>query len=1363
MIVPRTCTEISAGEAVQRDKACKPLEDFRATPGYVLLGDPGSGKTTSFEAECAALGGQACGITARDFLAFEPRAHPEWLGRTLFIDGLDEVRAGSPDARTPFDRIRGRLDELGKPAFRLSCREADWLGADDRRRLESVSPDGKVTVLRLDPLTDEDVEIILEAHPDVGDAYAFISQAVQRGIGGLLTNPQTLDLLAKAVAGGDGRWPESRLQTFQMACEHMLRGPNDQPSAAKVTGIFPSPARLLDAAGRLCAIQLIAGKAGYTLHGQPNDAYPFFGSVGGASHSAEVIESVRTTRLFSGVSHNRFAPVHRHVAEFLGARYLSHVIEDGLPVRRVMALIAGMDGGVVTEMRGLSAWLAAHCKEARVELIERDPIGVGLYGDIRGFSQAEKYALLPSLRREGPRIEPWLDPRGDSSVDTFRGRVAAFGALATPDMESAFRNVLEDTNRDRDRQLFTDFVLGVLGQGQPMPGLAGIMLDIVRDETRLPRVNESALQAFMHNCSGTQRTEGLRRLLDGINSGELPDPNGRLLGILMRALYPDEMTPAEVWSIFSKQMNPEPIGRLSWLWDIVDESSDREVAELLDLLHQRLAELRPVLDVHHVEHLAFKLLLRGLKAHGDELDTARLYDWLGVCRPVGRSAQARYDVAAWLHERPGVQKALILEGLNRCPDSDDFESQVFRVYDGLHRAELPADFAHWCLDQAVAKARTKPRVAKHLFSQAFYKRNAHELPLDRLREHASKDEGLRVAYDHLVDRQSWMREQDLKHVQSMETYAEEERQREEAWLDHVRSQEKELYENRAQPGLLFQLAELYFGPPSSDDRAKAVWATIRADHRLSGVVLQAFRATVDRQDVPDLDDILSLRAKDSSHYLGLPFLAGLAEMDRAGWEDASRWDDCRMEKAIAFYYGSRHLLQDGQPQWYQRLLVTRPEAVAKVQARYAASELRSGRENVARLWDLEHDPAHARVARHASLPLLRAFPTRCKLELLRSLDNLLWAAISHADRSTLRELLDKKLSQSSMGAAQRVHWLAAGFAIDPEVYQGPLTEFVQDREKRVRQLGKFFCRRRDSSFGLAASREGFLARLVRLLGSHAGPERMRFVPEMTRESGWDMPGAAESRFVYDLLQILATSPAEDAAGELDALLNDPALARWRGLINQARESQRIIRRDSDYCHPEVEQVCRTLGGGKPANAADLAALLADRLDELAKHIRSGNTDDWRQYWNLDAYGRPRNPRPEVPCRNALLSDLRQRLPVGVDAQPEGHYANDPRADIRVSCGDFQVPVEVKRNSHRDLWSAMRSQLIARYASDPEAHGHGIYLVFWFGEAGGHRTPSPPPPAARPKSAAALKEGLERMLSSEDKCKISIRVIDVSKP
>ena len=133
--VPRTCTplpddrgsEHAAVGALAPAAGSRPLAACRDLPAYVLLGDPGAGKTTALQGEYAALGSRrALLISARDFLTFEPRA--EWRDKTLFIDGLDEVRAGSSDARTPFDAIRARLDALGRPPFRLSCRAADWLG-----------------------------------------------------------------------------------------------------------------------------------------------------------------------------------------------------------------------------------------------------------------------------------------------------------------------------------------------------------------------------------------------------------------------------------------------------------------------------------------------------------------------------------------------------------------------------------------------------------------------------------------------------------------------------------------------------------------------------------------------------------------------------------------------------------------------------------------------------------------------------------------------------------------------------------------------------------------------------------------------------------------------------------------------------------------------------------------------------------------------------------------------------------------------------------------------------------------------------------------------------------------------------------
>ena len=275
--------------------------------------------------------------------------------------------------------------------------------------------------------------------------------------------------------------------------------------------------------------------------------------------------------------------------------------------------------------------------------------------------------------------------------------------------------------------------------------------------------------------------------------------------------------------------------------------------------------------------------------------------------------------------------------------------------------------------------------------------------------------------------------------------------------------------------------------------------------------------------------------------------------------------------------------------------------------------------------------------------------------------------------------------------------------------------------------------------------------LINLVGSYVGPDLLNADGEFT-------PAKQASRLINGLIQRLAASPAKDASEALAALLADPALSRWRDVLSQAQDAQRVTWRDASYRHPTIEQVCQTLNGGTPANPGDLAALVMDRLCELAVQIRSSNTDDWSQYWN-EPHGQSPTPKHEDRCRDALLSDIRQRLPQGVDAQPEGQYANDKRADIRVSYEDFQVPMEIKKNMHRDLWSAPQNQLIKLYTSAPDTDEYGIYLVFWFGKK--HTQASEEGP--RPANAEELKKRLEATLSPDEARKISVCVIDVSRP
>ena len=130
------------------------------------------------------------------------------------------------------------------------------------------------------------------------------------------------------------------------------------------------------------------------------------------------------------------------IAEFVGALHLGKVIESGLPAKRIISLMVGTDNLVVTGLRGLSAWLAVNCKIARPVLIDSDPTGVGLYGDIHDFSVEDKYALLDSLRGEVSRLNSLIDA------------APAFAGLASHEMAPAIEMVLSEDDRNYDTESF---------------------------------------------------------------------------------------------------------------------------------------------------------------------------------------------------------------------------------------------------------------------------------------------------------------------------------------------------------------------------------------------------------------------------------------------------------------------------------------------------------------------------------------------------------------------------------------------------------------------------------------------------------------------------------------------------------------------------------------------------------------------------------------------------------------------------------------------------------------------------------------------------------------------------------------------
>jgi hypothetical protein len=256
---------------------------------------------------------------------------------------------------------------------------------------------------------------------------------------------------------------------------------------------------------------------------------------------------------------------------------------------------------------------------------------------------------------------------------------------------------------------------------------------------------------------------------------------------------------------------------------------------------------------------------------------------------------------------------------------------------------------------------------------------------------------------------------------------------------------------------------------------------------------------------------------------------------------------------------------------------------------------------------------------------------------------------------------------------------------------------------------------------------------------------------------WD---AAE--YCRRLINMISAIPSEVATNALVRLEACPELASYRPHILYALANQRQRRRDTEYDRPDWMRTVRALNNGAPATVADLHALLVEHLRDLKKHIERENIDIYKQFWNVDRYGKLDTPRPEELCRDVLVGLMRSTLlPLGITVEPEGHMVADKRADISVAMPARKILCELKRDYHDDIWTAAEQQLERYYAHDPEAKGFGVYCVFWFGDERPRTIRKPPNGLTRPQSAAGMEQMLRDLLPDNLKGRIAVTVIDIS--
>jgi len=1307
--VSQATAEVSGGE-VRR------LSELMQLPRMVLLGEPGSGKSTAFKQSASAVGAEV--VSARDFVE---GALPQ--GAVVFIDALEEYRVG--------DHARDRLADLARAltrshysSWRIACR-AISLPPEEIRSLEHQL--GSFETWFLEPLGNTEILAILD-HLGEANPKAFVERIQSMAAGPLLGNPATLKLLRDTVREGADIATRGELleaATYQMAHEINPDFPDldDRPLARDV----------LDAAQIASLVLLLSAREDIWDSGKlaVGDRLVTREHLREAKVDTLALRTALNTPLFVGAG-AKFHPTHRIVAEYLAGCALARATDpsDGrsaLTVERAVALLCNAGDRPAPALTGVFAWFVSALSKTRhteraLELVRADAESIIFHGDAAMMPTEHRLALLDSVGRRNP----WF-------LSHTRG-ATAMGGLAGEDNAEALIAVALDPKEEDHRRIL---VLEALARGRPVRSLAPQLEAFASDPSALEWFRRRAIEAVLNGDPDPDQTR--RRLLT--NLALEPDGGPILLRIyLLAGLIGRGATAAEVRATFQAYgaSGQDVMGYLRPLSAALESapmvnlfdkpiasSSNRrsrgyELAEALERILAATIAASPDIDAYRLlgwvanmslqRHADLKERLREAIADWIDLDPARplgLLDAIVETAGPGEVWSAAFDYGRLVgRDVPGPVKKTIVERLeaaaSAAPSSDEDLASLGELAARLTR---PARLHHELNDRVMAVLMGRPQL--------------HEATLTWVRN---------------SDSRPWEAEQEEYEKQHAEAQLERQ-DRDRGWIDaHVES-----VQTGAEIGVLVYAATLSLGYddgeslPADQDRLTTWFGQERATQIRQGWAHVVANFPISIEDMGDL------QGQGCNVHQEIIAIAHAAET--LGRSEASA---LLLPTAFAILR-ARYVHKD--------------EAVREELARAAVERIlrdQHSRQALFLFWTQAID------AGATDLPDLSAFedgvPGVSKVleHLLATRPNLptsvLLSALGGAVRSVSRASL-RRLAQAALATMLPIEshqiWSILGYFLNPVGEVSVLERCVTDEHGHA--VFAWFLRL-VLELGISRDAEEAIARdetIARRFGANLEHEQ----DHLERDDHQQIVAGAFAR--------LAASPLASAGAALESLKQEPALAGWEALLRSHIAAQADLRLASAFSAPAPEIVARALSGGPPANAADLRAVLREVLDDLSKDILNGPTSPWRGYWNRPYQGE-RSPKIENECRDLLTDRLIDRLApyrIKVTASTEHRSQNDRRVDLVViGEHDAAVPIEAKRHYNSELWTAVGDQLLP-YSETLKSSGHGIYLIFWFGD---HKpVPSPPLGVGPIISAEALRSALIGRLPKELRGKVDVVVLDVA--
>lgn len=1303
----------------------------------VLLGEPGIGKTELTKQISVSLG--AIRVAAGTFCrTSDASINSDQMHGTIIIDGLDEIAASNSEPA--IDKVLTRLSGLKNPNVIVSCRAADWTGVSNRAKFEADYGVTPIPVHIL-PFNSEQAKLFLVQYDAKIDANHLLSAVNRQGLNDLVGNPLTLSLLAE-VWLRDAGLPATRVDLLDRATHLLCSEENiahDQSHQAQATS-----QSILQSAGCIFAHLLLSGSVGIATNNSrkiPEGFIPLasFNDVNLAINAATVVR----TRLFKPDAEDLLVPVHRIVAEFLAARWLSQKLDENLSERRLFQLLQ-FNGGVPSALRGLHAWLGFFSPKVRDRCIDADPYGFLRYGETSALGPHSVRQLLNALTKLADD-----DPYFRSEDWSIRG----IEGLARPELKAEIVALI--TSPQRHVQLSALILKSLTGSALTNEILPELMA-LIQDSSA-PFVERSG-------ASEALATSGLKIDWQAVIVALLTEKkhdSWRLAVEIIGDVGPDQ---------FSAEIIADALVALNGL----NESERREARvvgsdyklvartpielgkSVLDCIAKRIAE-RPRARHWHPGRAMTSVIDRLLASviERTPIDPARFWTWVKYLEGrFGYQDEQKDKIRDYLlaHNafRREVQRLVLydqtIEGGSWMAIVHDLPS----VNSGL--AVSTDDAAFFLEEIAGSPQPTVHQLAlwEDLVRATWRRGNVDEKLQNAIDSSIQRHQSLGAAFDTIT--QPPTRDYEAEERKRQQQY---EAKRKAKFLAHRVQFKKDLSAiasgkhigalNSLARGYLAQYSDL---PSDSDPHARLVeWV----GEEVAEAAFQGFVAALQREDLPDLGKICSIRAEGKEWSVEPVMLAGISEIVRSGksLENLSKSVVCAV---LGIWWDMPEFnstkLGDEIEKSLEECVFQDNNSAETFVTTVIEPQLAASKQHVTGLYRVVREPRFLTFSPKLALKWLREFPNASS----NSQNELIQLLLTRTDKTELKEIITEKLGKlEALQKDCKDIWIAAAFCLVPSALASLSQQPKLMAKELIWSIKAIVLPDRTERAGLVLTVERYAAIVEKfahewpMVGSPAG--------------GWsgDQNAWDASEFIQYAINAIGNDRTAEGTEALERLAETLKSTGYQNHIKHIAHTQRRNRRDSEYTIRTIDAVKSILSNSPPQNVADLKIVILDHIADIQKYIRDADTDGCEVFWDA---GRP---KIENTCRDRLIDLLRPRLGGGIELFPELPMPDKTRVDIYASILGQGLPIEIKGQWHPEVWGASKTQLDERYCRDWRTDGRGIYLVLWFGNVSGKNIPTRPDGGELPSNPDELREQLVQSLGDGEKTRIDIVVLDVSRP